>query len=55
MAVSYEGTGQQNPNYGNGAWNDWSYESSRVYQWIRVATMPDLSTNGLVTVPANAP
>lgn len=52
VAVSYEGTGQQNPNYGTGAFDDWEYESSRVFQWIRVATMPDLSTNGLVAVPA---
>jgi hypothetical protein len=55
VALSYEGTGQQNQNYGSGPWNDWPYESSRVFQWIRVPTMPDLSVNGLVPVPAPAP
>lgn len=55
MALSYEGTGQQNPNYGTGPWGDWAYESSRVFQWYRVATMPDLSVNGLVPVPPVTP
>lgn len=55
MALTYEGTGRQNPNYGTGAFADWTYESSRVFQWYRVPTMPDLSTNGLVPVAAPAP
>jgi hypothetical protein len=54
MAVGFEGTGKQNPNYGNGAFNDWPYTSSRVFQHYRVATIPDL-TGGLVAVPADAP
>lgn len=55
IALTYEGTGQQNPNYGSGPWGDWAYESSRVFQWYRVPTMPDLSANGLVAVPAPTP
>jgi len=55
VAVSYEGTGQQNPNYGSGPFGDWTYESSRVFQWYRVPTMPDLSVNGLVPVAAPTP
>lgn len=53
MAVGFEGTGRQNPNYGNGPFNDWEYTSSRVFQHYRVPAMPDLSVNGLVTVPAD--
>ncbi len=55
VALSYEGAGQQNANYGSGPWTDWEYESSRVFQWYRVADMPDLSANGLVAVPAPTP
>lgn len=55
MALTYEGTGQQNPNYGNGPFGDWQYESARVFQWYRVPTMPDLSVNGLVPVLAPTP
>ncbi len=54
IALTYEGNGQQNPNYGNGPFNDWTHESSRVFQWIRTATIPDLSVNGLVAVPPAA-
>jgi hypothetical protein len=54
LAISYEGTGQQNPNYGNGPMNDWTYESSRVFQWYYVDAMPTLA-NGLVAVPPAAP
>jgi hypothetical protein len=54
LAVSYEGTGQQNPNYGSGPFDDWLYESSRVFQWYYVATMPTLA-NGLVAVPPVVP
>lgn len=52
MAVGYEGTGQQNANYGTGPFDDWPYISSRVFQWYRVEELPDLSANGFVTVPA---
>jgi hypothetical protein len=52
MAISYEGTGRQNPNYGRGPFSDWPYTSSRVFQQYRTATIPDLSVNGLVPVAA---
>jgi hypothetical protein len=50
--AAFEGQGNQNPNWGNGPFNDWNHESGRVYQWAREAAMPDLSANGWVTVPA---
>jgi hypothetical protein len=52
LAPSYAGSGRQNPNYGTGAFGDWPYISSRVFQHYRVATIPDLSANGIVPVPA---
>lgn len=55
MAAAFEGQGNQNAAYGNGPMNDWDYESGRVFQWVRVADLPDLSANGFVTVPADAP
>jgi hypothetical protein len=55
LAPSYEGTGQQNAGYGNGPMNDWLYTSNRVYQWYRTPTIPDLSANGLIVVPPDAP
>jgi hypothetical protein len=55
LAPSYAGTGQQNLGYGTGAFSDWPYISSRVFQWYRSATMPDLSVNGLIPVPAPGP
>jgi hypothetical protein len=55
MAVGFEGTGRQNSGYGNGAFNDWPFISSRVFQHYRVATIPDLSANGPVAVPVDAP
>jgi hypothetical protein len=55
MAAAFAGSGRQNANYGNGPFNDWPYVSSRVYQWYRTDTLPDLSDNGFVTVPADGP
>jgi hypothetical protein len=52
FVAAFEGQGNQNPNYGNGPFNDWNHESGRVYQWAREATMPDLSANAFITVPA---
>jgi hypothetical protein len=54
MAAAFEGQGNQNPNWGAGPMNDWPHESGRVYQWVRVADIPDLGVNGFVTVPAAA-
>jgi hypothetical protein len=56
MAVAFEGTGRQNSGYGAGPFVDpWPYISSRVFQHYRVATIPDLSVNGPIAVPAPAP
>jgi hypothetical protein len=55
LAQAFSGSGSQNSAYGNGGFNDWIYESSRVYQWIRAATMPDLTLNGYIAVPADVP
>lgn len=55
MAAVFEGKGKQNANWGNGPMNDWDYISSRVYQVIREAAVPDLSVNDFVLVPADAP
>jgi hypothetical protein len=52
MAAAFEGQGNQNANWGNGPFNDWDWESGRVVQRVRQATMPSLSANGFVTVPA---
>lgn len=52
MAAAFEGQGNQNPNWGNGPLNDWEWESGRVVQRVRQATMPDLSANGFIAVPA---
>jgi hypothetical protein len=51
FVAAFEGQGNQNPNWGSGPFNDWNHESGRVYQWARVAALPDLSANGFVTVP----
>lgn len=55
MAAAFEGQGSQNASWGNGPFNDWDHESGRVYQWVRTAAMPDLSANGFLLVPADAP
>jgi len=52
FVAAFDGQGNQNAAYGNGPFNDWDHESGRVYQWAREATIPDLSANGLITVPA---
>lgn len=52
MAAAFTGYGNQNPGWGTGPMNDWTHESGRVIQRIRTATMPDLSANGLIPVPA---
>lgn len=50
MAAAFEGQGNQNPNWGTGPFDDWEWESGRVVQRVRQATMPNLSANGFVTV-----
>lgn len=51
MLPSFEGTSNQNPNWGDGPGNDWFYPSNRVWQYRQTATVPDLSL-GYITVPA---
>ena len=46
---SFEGTTKQNANWGDGPANDWPYISNRVWQYARVASLPNLSP-GFVTV-----
>lgn len=49
MLPGFEGWMEQNANWGDGPADDWPYESDRVFQFARVAAMPDL-TPGFVTV-----
>jgi hypothetical protein len=49
MLPSFEGFTQQNPNWGSGPAEDWPYPSDRVWQYARVADIPDLS-QGFVAV-----
>jgi hypothetical protein len=53
MAAGFEGSGRQNPNYGDGPMNDWPYISNRVFQWYRTDTIPDLSANAFVPTIAD--
>jgi hypothetical protein len=46
---AFEGTTKQNSNWGDGPVGDWPFISSRVWQYARVATLPNLSP-GFVTV-----
>jgi len=49
----FDGTTQQNPNWGAGPDGDWIYDSSRIWQYARVATIPDLSPGfQVVSAPA---
>lgn len=48
----FKGTGQENAGWGTGPNGDWEYESSRLWQWVREATLPDI-TNGYATVTSN--
>jgi hypothetical protein len=50
----FEGYSTQNAAWGDGPLNDWDYPSDRVWQYARVATIPNMDT-GLVTVIADAP
>lgn len=46
-----EGTTEQNPGFGDGPSGDIAFPTSRIYQFSRVATLPDLTT-GYVEVSA---
>ncbi len=49
MTPSFEGTTTQNANWGDGPEGDWPYGSDRVWQYARVATIPDF-TRGAIAV-----
>jgi hypothetical protein len=49
LLPSFEGYSTQNANWGDGPANDWPYPSDRVWQYARVAALPDL-TPGFVSV-----
>lgn len=49
LLPGFEGWSEQNANWGAGPADDWPYESDRVWQFARVATLPDL-TPGFVAV-----
>lgn len=49
LLPGFEGWSEQNQNWGAGPADDWPYESDRVWQFARVATLPDL-TPGFVAV-----
>jgi hypothetical protein len=51
LLPGFEGWSEQNANWGSGPADDWPYESDRVWQFARVATIPDLSP-GFVEVAA---
>lgn len=51
LLPGFEGWSEQNANWGAGPAGDWPYESDRVWQFARVASLPDLSP-GFVEVAA---
>jgi uncharacterized protein YjdB len=54
MIPEMTGYSVQNPGWGSGPNNDWIYPADRVWQYVREATLPNLSA-GLVTVVAQTP
>jgi len=53
MLPAFEGFSEQNANFGDGPVGDWPYPSDRVWQFARVAELPDL-TPGFIEVLADA-
>lgn len=51
IAPEFEGTGNQNPQWGGGPTDDFDQDSTAVYQWVRTDTIP-APTPGPVAVPA---
>lgn len=43
LLPSFEGFSNQNANWGSGPAGDWPYPSDRVWQYARVASLPDLT------------
>jgi len=50
LLPGFQGWTEQNQNWGTGPAADWPYISDRVWQFARVAALPDLSP-GFVTIP----
>jgi hypothetical protein len=50
LGPTFEGTGSQNPNFGDGPAGDFDQDSTAVYQWFRVPGIP-APTGGWVAVP----
>jgi hypothetical protein len=51
MVPEFEGYSVQNPGWGSGPADDWDYPSDRVWQYVRVETLPDFD-EGFVEVAA---
>jgi hypothetical protein len=51
LLPGFEGWTNQNKNWGTGPVGDWPYESGRVWQYVRVDSVPDF-TPGYVEVTA---
>jgi hypothetical protein len=51
LAPVFDGTGNQNSNWGNGPANDFEQDTGAVYQWLRRADVP-APTAGWVALPA---
>lgn len=47
MTPTFEGWSNQNQNWGDGPEGDWPYGSDRVWQYARVATVPDFTRGPL--------
>jgi hypothetical protein len=43
MTPEFEGYSEQNAGWGSGPEDDWDYPSDRVWQYVRVATLPDVT------------
>lgn len=43
LVPEFEGFCTQNPNWLDGPQNDWDFDSSRVWQYVQIASLPDLS------------
>jgi hypothetical protein len=52
LAPAFEGTGNQNPAWGDGPANDFDQDSGGVYQWVRTAAIP-APTAGTIAITAD--
>lgn len=56
LVPEFEGTATQNPNWLDGPNNDWEFASDRVWQYVQVDTLPDLTPgfHAVITNPVVA-